>query len=61
MLYSVVLERASHDGWLGIYGMTLLAATGEAPALGKVRSIARFLPNFWGGNKQLRRCQVIDF
>ena len=28
MLYSVVLERASHDGWLGICGMTLLAATG---------------------------------
>ena len=55
MLYSVVLERASHDGWLGIYGMTLLAATGEAPALGKVRSIARFLPIFLEGNKQLRR------
>ena len=23
-----VLERASHDGWLGFYGLTLLTATG---------------------------------
>ena len=25
MLHSVVLERASHDGWLGFYGLTLVA------------------------------------
>lgn len=28
MLYSVVLERASHDGWVGWCGLALLAATG---------------------------------
>ena len=55
MLYSVVLERASHDGWLGICGMTLLAATGEirstpGPTFGKVIS-SEFFSRYFGRNK----------